>query len=151
MPLIALDGHISVPRAFSFDELRALPNQIEERSMLLGGRAIIGVRLGAVIASLGLKSWARFAVVCADDGYAANIPIESVLDCVLVYAVGSAPLPPQLGGPVRLLTRGIGRCSDVKGVARITFTEVAAAVEHACPHALARAAGTLVIRPGGQS
>jgi DMSO/TMAO reductase YedYZ molybdopterin-dependent catalytic subunit len=116
MSRIAFDGQLSVPRTFSFDELRALPAQVTERSMLLGGRAIAGVRVGAILDLVGVKPWARFAIVRSEDGYG-----------------------------------GADRCSNVKQVASIGFSEVAADVDHACPHAIARRAGTLVVLPGGQS
>ncbi len=151
MSLIRFDGQLSVPRTFSFDELRALPAQVTERSMLLGGRAIAGVRVGGILAALGVKPWARFAVVRADDGYAANVPLDVAHDCLLVYAVGEAPLPVELGGPLRFFGRGLDRCSNVKSVAAIGLTEVAVEVEHDCPHAIARRAGNLVVLPGGQS
>ena len=151
MSLIAFDGQLSVPRTFSFDELRALPAQVIERSMLLAGRAIAGVRIGNIINELGVKPWTRFAVIRAEDGYAASIPLELVYDCLLVYAVGNAPLPVELGGPFRFLTRGADRCSNVKHVVAVGFSEAAVDVEHECPHAIARRAGNLVVQPGGQS
>lgn len=151
MSLLSFDGQLSVPRTFTFDELRSMPAQVVERSMLLGGRAIAGVRIGGILDAVGVKPWARFAVVRGGDGYAANIPIAVVGDCVLVYAVGHAPLPVELGGPFRFLARGLDRCSNVRHVAAIGFSEVAADVEHACPHAIAAQAGTLVVLPGGQS
>lgn len=151
MSLIAFDGQLSVPRTFSFDELRGLAAQVIERSMLLGGRAIAGVRIGTIINELGVKPWTRFAVVRGEDGYAANIPVELVHDCLLVYAVGSAPLPVELGGPFRFLTRGADRCSNVKHVTAIGFSEAAVEVEHHCPHAIARRAGNLIVLPGAQS
>jgi DMSO/TMAO reductase YedYZ molybdopterin-dependent catalytic subunit len=151
MSVIAFEGELSVPRVFSFDELRALPAQVTERSVLLGGRVIAGVRLGAIVDQLGVKPWARFVVVRSDDGYAANVPLELAADCVLVYAVGDAPLPVGLGGPFRFFARGLDRCSNVKGVAAIGFHEAAAVVEHHCPRAIARRAGNLVILPGGRS
>jgi DMSO/TMAO reductase YedYZ molybdopterin-dependent catalytic subunit len=151
MSLIAFDGQLNVPRTFSFDELRALPGQVIERSVLLAGRAIAGVRIGTIIDALGVKPWTRFAVVRSEDGYAANIALDLVHDCVLVYAVGNAPLPVELGGPFRFLTRGADRCSNVKHVAAIGFSEAAVDVEHHCPHAIARLAGNLVVLPGGQS
>ena len=151
MALIAFEGQLSVPRTFSFDELRAIPAQVIERSMLLGGSPIAGVRLGSLIEALGIKPWTRFAVVRGDDGYAANIPLALVHDCLLVYAVGNAPLPVELGGPFRFLTRGAERCSNVKHVVAIGFSEAPVDVTHHCPHAIARRAGTLVVAPGGQS
>jgi len=38
--------------------------------MLLGGHAIVGVRLDSILHELAIEPWARFAVVCAADGYA---------------------------------------------------------------------------------
>ncbi len=151
MSLIAFDGQLSAPRTFTFDELRALPGQVIERSVLLGGRAIAGVRIGAIVGELGVKPWTRFAVVRSDDGYAANIPLALVADCVLVYAVGNAPLPVELGGPFRFLARGADRCSNVKHVAAIGFSEAEVDVVHHCPHAIARHAGNVVVLPGRSS
>ena len=150
MPTIAFQGQLSLPRSFSFDELRACPAQVTERSMLLGGGAIAAVRVGHLVAALGIKPWSRFAVVRAEDGYAANIPLALVHDCLLVYAVGDTPLPAELGGPFRFLTRGADRCSNVKRVLAIDFSETAVDVVHHCPHAIARRAGLLVTVPGGQ-
>ncbi|HEY2746888.1 MAG TPA: molybdopterin-dependent oxidoreductase [Polyangia bacterium] len=132
MSLIAFTGHLSTPRTFSCAELRALPAQVSERSLLLGGRAIVGVRIGSLLAALGPKPWARFAVVRADDGFVASLPIALADDCVLVYAVGDGPVPVELGGPFRLFARGAGRCSNVKHVCAIELSERAVAVEHAC-------------------
>jgi DMSO/TMAO reductase YedYZ molybdopterin-dependent catalytic subunit len=147
MSLIEFDGQLSVPRTYSFDELRAMPAQLVERSLLLGGRAIAAVRIGAILDELGVKPWTRFAIVRGADGYAANIPLELVYDCVLVYAIGDAPLPDDLGGPFRFFTRGADRCSNVKHVIAIDLCERAADVESACPHALARGAGLMTL-PG---
>jgi DMSO/TMAO reductase YedYZ molybdopterin-dependent catalytic subunit len=139
MPLLSIDGEVNLPREFTWDELRALPQQIKEHSVLLGGRAIIGVRLKAVIAELGVKKWARFVVVRAEDEYVANIPLASATDCLLVYAVGNEPLPSALGGPARLLGRGLVRCSNVKRVCRISLAEKGAELAQPCRHELARA------------
>jgi DMSO/TMAO reductase YedYZ molybdopterin-dependent catalytic subunit len=134
MALIAIGGEVSIPRSFTFEELALLPEQQEEPSLLLGGRVIRAVRLAAALLRLGVKPWARFAVVEARDGYRANIPIDAVGDCLLVYAVGEQPLPVDLGGPLRLLTRGLGRCANVKDVATLSFTVEPATIEHACAH-----------------
>jgi DMSO/TMAO reductase YedYZ molybdopterin-dependent catalytic subunit len=136
--LFAIDGEISIPRAFTFEELRASPEQIVERSMLLGGRALSAARLSMLVEGLGVKSWARFAIVRGSDGFIANIPVEAIADCLLVYAVGNQPLSSELGGPVRLLARGLGRCGNVKSVVSISFSVAAAEIKHACHHERAR-------------
>ncbi len=150
MTLLAIEGEVSIPRSFTFDDLRALPGQHAERSLLLGGRAISAVKLAAALPPLGIKPWARFAVVAGRDGYRANIPVDAAGDCLLVYAVGDHALPLELGGPVRLIARGLGRCANVKDVAGITFAVAAAPIEHACAHELARARFG-VTSVGGQS
>ncbi len=134
MALFEIDGAVSFARGFTFDELRASGRQMVERSVLLGGRAITGVRLGVVVEALAIKPWARFVVVSGGDGYVANVPLAAVHDCVLVYAVGDQPLPRDLGGPVRLLTRGLDECTNVKAVERLTFAEHADPVAHRCDH-----------------
>lgn len=144
MPLLAIDGEISIPRTFTFDELRSLPQQLTEPSALLGGRAIGGVRLAAALLRLGVKPWARYAIISARDGYRANIPVEVAGDCLLVYAIGDQALPVALGGPVRLLARGLGRCANVKDVETISFAVEPAVIEHACPHERARSRGATI-------
>jgi DMSO/TMAO reductase YedYZ molybdopterin-dependent catalytic subunit len=148
MSLVALEGDISIPRTFSFSELRAIPQQHLVRSPRTHGRTICGVRLTALTDALGLKSWARFAVVRSSDGYAANIPVEALDECTLGYAIEGSPLPISLGGPVRLLTRTLGACANVKNVALISFAIEPAKIEHACAHELARARGLAVLAGG---
>jgi DMSO/TMAO reductase YedYZ molybdopterin-dependent catalytic subunit len=139
MPLLAIDGDLSIPRTFSFDDLRLLPEQEAEPSLLLGGRVIRAVRLSAIVAALGIKPWARVAVVRGRDGYRANIPLDALDDTVLVYAVGERPLPAELGGPLRLLARGLGNCANVRAVEAISFAVEPVIVENACAHEHARA------------
>jgi DMSO/TMAO reductase YedYZ molybdopterin-dependent catalytic subunit len=83
-------------------------------------------------------------VVIGADEYVANVPIEVVEDCVLVYAVGDQPLPVALGGPARLVTRGIDRCANVKRVRHLRLAVEPAPLTHVCPHQLARALGGVV-------
>jgi DMSO/TMAO reductase YedYZ molybdopterin-dependent catalytic subunit len=133
MTLFEIDGDISIARSFDAAELAGLPDQIVERSLLLGGRDIGGVRLATIVAALGVKSWARYATLRASDGFVANLPIAALKDCLLVYRIGDGPLPSELGGPVRVLTRGLDRCTNVRGLIRVTFA-VAAAATAPCHH-----------------
>jgi DMSO/TMAO reductase YedYZ molybdopterin-dependent catalytic subunit len=132
MALITIGGEISIPRGFTFEELRGAPEQVSERLLAAGN--IRGVRLRALVAPLGPKPWARFLVAHGADGYAANLPLAALDDCILVYAIGQRPLWADLGGPLRLFADGHGRCANVKAVTRIALAESAAPVEHACRH-----------------
>lgn len=135
---LVIDGEISIPRSFNFDDLKRMPEQLSERATLFGRRDFIGVRLSALVAPLHPKSWARFVVARGVDGYVANIPVEDLEDCVLVYAVGELPLWEDLGGPVRLFAGGGGRCGNVKNVVSISFAIEPAQVTRACAHEHAR-------------
>jgi DMSO/TMAO reductase YedYZ molybdopterin-dependent catalytic subunit len=135
---LVVDGEISIPRGFTFEELCRIPEQVTERAGRFGRRDFIGIRLSALVESLGVKSWARFAVVRGADGYVANIPVESIDRCVIVYAIGELPLWADLGGPVRLFADGLGRCANVKNLVSVSFSVVCAKVEHACRHDHAR-------------
>jgi DMSO/TMAO reductase YedYZ molybdopterin-dependent catalytic subunit len=132
---LTIDGEISIPRGFTFEELRCLPDQIRDRTLLLGRHEVKAVPLSALLEPLGMKSWARFAVVRGGDGFVANVPVESIGQCLLVYAIGELPLWTDLGGPVRLFAPGLGRCANVKAVSSIALAVAAAPVEHACAHA----------------
>jgi DMSO/TMAO reductase YedYZ molybdopterin-dependent catalytic subunit len=147
MSLIALDGDISNPRTFSFAELRAIPQQTIASHPRVGP-PMRAVPLGVLAYHLGLKSWARFAVVRSSDGYAANIPVDELHQCALAYALDDAPLPPALGGPLRLFARTLGCCANVKRVALISFAITPASIEHACAHDVARARGMTVLAGG---
>jgi DMSO/TMAO reductase YedYZ molybdopterin-dependent catalytic subunit len=137
---LVVDGEISIPRSFNFDDLKRIPEQVSERATLFGRRDFIGVRLSALVESLRPKSWARFVIARGADGYVANIPVEDLAECVLVYAVGELPLWEDLGGPVRLFASGGGRCANVKNVVSLSFAIEPAHVEHACRHEHARVA-----------
>jgi hypothetical protein len=50
----AIDGEISIPRAFTFEELRNSEEQIVERSLLLGGRSIKATRPASHHGGFGL-------------------------------------------------------------------------------------------------
>jgi DMSO/TMAO reductase YedYZ molybdopterin-dependent catalytic subunit len=133
---LTVDGEIDRARSFTFAELRRLPGQIVIREP--EDRA--AVPLAAVVDPLSIKLWARYAIVRGADGFVANIPVEHVHDCILVYARAEQPLPRELGGPLRLVTRGLGHCANVKRVATITLSATAEPVDHVCEAGCVRSA-----------
>jgi DMSO/TMAO reductase YedYZ molybdopterin-dependent catalytic subunit len=122
--LIALAGHVAAPRTFDFDALRALAEQLEEPSALLGGREIAAVRLDVLLDLAGVKEDARSVVFESTEGsFVVSLSLAAARGCVIVYRVGDAPLPHALGGPFRLITRGRLRCGDVKALGTIYVSD----------------------------
>jgi DMSO/TMAO reductase YedYZ molybdopterin-dependent catalytic subunit len=124
--ILTIDGEICSPRGFTFDELQREPDQLREASELFAPNDVRAMPLGALIAPLGVKSGARLAIVRGGDGYVANIPLESLNECVLCYALGDLPLSSELGGPVRLIAPRLGRYAHVNAVTSISLATVGA-------------------------
>jgi DMSO/TMAO reductase YedYZ molybdopterin-dependent catalytic subunit len=126
---LTIDGEISIPRGFTFEELRRARGQIVDGGGLFGRRDVKALPLSALVGPLGIKPCARLAVVRGSDSFVANIPVAIIHQCILVYAVGELPLPAELGGPVRLFAPGQGRCANVKAVTSISLTVVTSSLD----------------------
>ncbi len=124
MELLHIGGEVIRPRDFDFAALRALGDQLVERSALLAGREIAAVPVRALLALAGLQPSARALVAESADGrFRTTLPLDDAAACVLVYRVGEAALPPALGGPFRLVTRGRLRAGDVKSVGALYVSD----------------------------
>ncbi len=64
-----------------------------------------GVRPRELLAEAGPRPEARYVMVHAEPDYTTNLPLEALLDddVVLALAHDGRPLPPDHGGPVRLV------------------------------------------------
>jgi DMSO/TMAO reductase YedYZ molybdopterin-dependent catalytic subunit len=117
-------GDVTTPQDLDFDALRALSEQLVEASPLLAGRAIAAVKLDTLLRLAGVRATARSIVAESADGtFMTTLPIAAAIRCVVVYRVGEAALPYQLGGPFRLVTNGQVHCGDVKELGRIYVSE----------------------------
>ena len=65
-----------------------------------------GVQLSAVLALARPAPAATHLITHAYDGYTTNLPLEEALkdDVLLVHTAEGRPLPPEHGGPVRVIT-----------------------------------------------
>lgn len=112
---LAVGGLVRRPRAFSHNELRAMPRrtQITRHDCVEGWSAIgqwTGVPLAAVLAACGgLDPAARFIVFHCDDDFAGRPYYESIdlVDAlhpqtILAYGLNGRPLPVANGAPLRL-------------------------------------------------
>jgi DMSO/TMAO reductase YedYZ molybdopterin-dependent catalytic subunit len=116
---LEVGGLVERPASFSLAELRAMPSrtQITRHDCVEGWSCIgrwTGVRLAALLDTVGLKPSARYLVFrCADSlggGFEAPAPYYESIDLVdafheqtiLAYAMNDAALPVPYGAPLRL-------------------------------------------------
>ena len=122
---VSLPG--GVGRRFDRAALMALPDGVEDVSALIPKRRGVASRMSALLDAVGVPPGAQIVVV-ASDGYATPpVPAAAVRSGVLVHSVDGAQLPPDQGGPFRLLIPGDagpgGPCANVKGVVRIALRD----------------------------
>ena len=124
MAKVRIEGEVDSPREIGFEELAALPDQIEDVATLVPGRKGGAVRLSTLLRSVGARETARWATLGSADGrFAICVPRELISERgLVVYRLGDGPLPSGSGGPVRVLIAGapaecsgeIDTCAAVK-------------------------------------
>ncbi len=139
MTRLRIEGEVGAPRELGFDELAALPHQIEDIGSLIPARRGGGVRLHAVLDTVGIDARATHVTFTATDGtFAASVPLEAVHDAVIVYRLGNQPLAEDQGGPMgrcaftfptckSAAIGGADACANVKHLGSIRLTRGAAA------------------------
>ena len=129
---LTITGEVNSEKSFLFNDLAAMPEQVEDVSQEVEGRQGRGVRLRALIDQAGRKPDADHATLASTDGkFTASVPLDDILDAILVYQLNGEPLPEQYGGPVRFLipdaaachTGGADTCANVKFLGRIELTK----------------------------
>ena len=70
------------------------------------------------------KPNARFVTISGADGYTTSIALDEMLalDVLFAYRLNGAPLPPELGGPLRLVVPHKYAYKSAMWVTKITFT-----------------------------
>jgi DMSO/TMAO reductase YedYZ molybdopterin-dependent catalytic subunit len=102
-------GEIAEPRSWTWEEFRALPNEEITRDIhcVTKWTKLDTVWRGVSIDTLldGIETAAEYVVQYADGGYTTNLPLKDVANgkAWVVYEYNGAPLPPEHGGPARML------------------------------------------------
>ncbi|SDQ49080.1 sulfite oxidase-like oxidoreductase [Quadrisphaera sp. DSM 44207] len=106
-----VDGSVRAPRSWTWDELRALPEEtwqgdihcVTTWSKL--GTSFTGVSLDVLLDAVDVAPSAAHALAWSVSGYTTNLPLEDVTGgrAWLVWAHEGEPLSADHGGPVRLL------------------------------------------------
>jgi DMSO/TMAO reductase YedYZ molybdopterin-dependent catalytic subunit len=118
--MLRVDGSVRRPGNLGFEELAALPGQIEDVAALVPGRHGGAVALRALLEAVGVAEHASRVTLESTDGkFSQQAPLASLEFAVLVYRLADGPLPESLGGPVRFLIPGVEDCG-VPGVDRCT-------------------------------
>ena len=106
------------------DRLLAVPEQLSDVSQLFPGRRGQAAAIGSLWNQLELPRQGH-AILVAGDGFVSEaVPIDILCQGVLLHSLEGEPLPPEQGGPFRLLipesaNPPSGACANVKGVAKI--------------------------------
>jgi len=124
---LTVDGAVARPLRLSWHDLLAL-EQVEDVSdfhcvtkwsrMDLRWR---GVRVADVLALAEPTEQAGFVMCHARDRYTTNLPLEEMLkpDVLLAHTVEGEPLPPDHGGPCRVITPQLYAWKGAKWIERL--------------------------------
>ena len=105
----SIEGELESPLRWSWDEFRALPSETITKDIHCVTKwskldtRWEGVSLDTLLQ--GVQPTAKFIVAYSDGGYTTNLPLAAVTGGKAWVAFGydGEPLPPEHGGPARLL------------------------------------------------
>jgi DMSO/TMAO reductase YedYZ molybdopterin-dependent catalytic subunit len=108
---LAIDGLVSQPVSWTWDEFRALPARefVVDISCVTKWTKLDmrwqGVTVDTLLESVELDRQAAFVVAWCDGGYTTNLPIADVVNgqAFVAFGYGGGPLTPEHGGPARLV------------------------------------------------
>lgn len=124
---IAVCGRVDTTRIWTVDHLQGWP----QTTLTLDihcvtrwsafDRSFTGVPLASLIDAAAPQPQARFVrfVARSDRGHDTSLPMDVARTCLVAFAAGGAPLPPEHGGPVRLITPGRYFYKSLKWLERV--------------------------------
>jgi len=119
-----ITGHVWTPLRFSWDEFNKLPMMQETADFHCVTRwsrfdnRWEGVSAADLIARAQPKPDAKFALIHAEHGFTANLPLEDLLRPTSIFALrhDGEPLAPDHGYPLRLIVPHLYAWKSVKWV-----------------------------------
>ena len=122
-----VDGLVTTPRTWTWDEVHALPGQTWEGDIHCVttwsklGTSFTGVSLDTLLAEVGVQDAATHVVAWSQSGYTTNLPLEDVTGgrAWVVWEHEGRPLPTEHGGPVRMLVPHLYFWKSAKWVAGV--------------------------------
>ena len=126
-----VSGDVDHPFQLSWEELMAMPMQevicdlhcVTQWTRL--DNVFEGVPLGPLCERAGIQTGARFVMVHAEPDYTTNLPLKDLMapGNLLALKHNGEPLPPEHGGPVRLLVPHLYLWKSAKWVTGFEFME----------------------------
>ena len=129
---LKVEGLVDQPVSLGFDEIKALPKKIQNRSFIcvegwgLDNQRWEGVHLKEVFSKVAISPKAKFVTFIAVGGYYRDsLSIKEALepDTIAAYKVNEKDLAPENGFPLRLIIPKMYAYKGVKWMERIVFTE----------------------------
>jgi DMSO/TMAO reductase YedYZ molybdopterin-dependent catalytic subunit len=122
-----IDGLVSTPTTWTWDDVHRLPpasyngdiHCVTTWSKL--GTSFNGVSVDTFLDEVGLLPEATHVVAWSSTGYTTNLPLDDVTGgkAWIVWEHENKPLPPQHGGPVRMLVPHLYFWKSAKWIAGI--------------------------------
>ena len=108
---LRIDGLVEKPRVWTWDEIHQVPRSTYEGDIHCVttwsklGTSFTGVSVDDLFAEVGVLPSATHVIAWSVTGYTTNLPIEHVTGgkAWIVWEHEGKPLPPEHGGPVRML------------------------------------------------
>jgi DMSO/TMAO reductase YedYZ molybdopterin-dependent catalytic subunit len=105
-------GAVEDDRSFSYDEFRELPSTTQRQDFhcVTGWSKLdctfTGVPFTEIASRAGVTGDAEHVMFHALDGYTTNLPLEDCMreEVLFTWAFDGDPLPPDHGGPLRVVT-----------------------------------------------
>ena len=125
---LRIEGDLLKPLQINVSIIRQLPaeHHVPDVDALVPGMQGAGIRVKALLDMATLHEHVDHVTFCSQDGqYAASLTLAQARDFgVLVYELEGQPLPLEKGGPIRLITPGLGDlCANVKNLGCIKLSQ----------------------------
>lgn len=124
--LFTIEGDCQRPQGFSLLDLQDIHPYYQVADLAtvdetLSGR---GVRLRKLVDLAGPGFGTQWLTFESIEGFSACLPLEEIARTgVIVFEEGGKPLPPEHGGPARLVVPYFpDKCANVKSLARIVIS-----------------------------
>jgi len=129
---LEVHGEVEKPATFRFEDLKAEPSVISVSDFhCVEGWSVLnnkweGVSFKTIVQIVKPKENAKYVTFECDDGYTTSLPLSDLLEdnVLLAYKLDDKPLPPERGGPLRLIVPQKYAYKSPMWLRRIKFTSM---------------------------
>lgn len=125
-------GEVKKPMTFSFEDLKSEPSILSVSDFhCVEGWSILdnkweGISFKTIVKIVKPKENAKYVTLECDDGYTTSLPLSDLLEdkVLLAYKLDDKPLPPERGGPLRLVVPQKYAYKSPKWLRKIKFASI---------------------------